>query len=688
LRPGSLARLLAPRSVAVVGATERPDAYGSEALLNLGRFGFPGTVYAVNPGRDSVHRVPCHASLSALPEAPDAVIVAIPAEDAAAVVEEAGALGCGGAVVFAAGFAEARDGAGRQAALAAAAARHDLPVCGPNGNGIVSLAARAPLWGDMVAPVEAGAVALVSQSGNLAVNALGSRRGLRLHTVVSCGNQAVLGAADYVTALAGDDGVRSIALYLEDDGDGASWCDAFERCARAGVGVTVLKAGSSAAGAAAAQAHTGAVAGDQRLFRAFVEECGAVWATDPDELLETAKALAAGRRARRPGVAVMTCSGGDASVTADLAAGLGLALPPLAEATAAALAETLPAAATPQNPLDYTSLLWGDPEPIAALVRGLAGDPQVGQVLVLYDYPTTLEGAAADSWTAVLDGVRAGAAQTKTPVSVASTLPELCDDATAAGLQRDGIPASAGLRAGLLAAAALAAPGGDAERIREIAGALTPRRTGNGGRWLSEAATKALCAGAGMLVPAGRVAASPDDAVAAWRELAGPVAIKLSGTEVRHKSDAGGVALAIDDEDAVRASATDMGGDVLVERMAPAGAELLVAARADGIVPVLVVGLGGMWTEVLDDVAVIPLPADAERVERALLALKAAPLLTGARGGPRLDIGAAARTAAVAGRLLIEQRLDLIELNPVIVHEREATVVDALAYAAQGGSTG
>jgi hypothetical protein len=122
--------------------------------------------------------------------------------------------------------------------------------------------------------------------------------------------------------------------------------------------------------------------------------------------------------------------------------------------------------------------------------------------------------------------------------------------------------------------------------------------------------------------------------------------------------------------------------------MAPAGAELLVAARADGIVPVLVVGLGGMWTEALDDVAVIPLPADAERVERALLALKAAPLLTGARGGPRLDIGAAARTAAVAGRLLIEQRLDLIELNPVIVHEREATVVDALAYAAQGGSTG
>ena len=242
-----LDRLLRPGSIAVVGATERPASYGGEALLNLGRFGYPGRVYAVNPARDRVHGIACHPALADLPEAPDAVVIAIPAAAAPEVVEAAGELGCGGAVVFAAGFAEARDGAALQAQLAAAAHRHALPVCGPNGNGIVCLPERVALWGDMVAPRDPGHVALISQSGNVAVNALASRRGLLLHTVVSCGNQAVLGAEDYLDALAQADGVRSVALYLEDDGDGPRWCAALARCADAGVGVAVLKAGASRA---------------------------------------------------------------------------------------------------------------------------------------------------------------------------------------------------------------------------------------------------------------------------------------------------------------------------------------------------------------------------------------------------------------------------------------------------------
>ena len=159
------------------------------------------------------------------------------------------------------------------------------------------------LWGDMVSAREAGPVALISQSGNVAVNALASRRGLRLHTVVSCGNQAVLEAADWLDAIAELDGVRSVALYLEADGDGERWCSALERCAHAGIGVAVLKAGASRAGAAAAQAHTGAVAGDQRVFRALVEDAGAAWASDPHELLELAKALAVTGSRRRPGAA-------------------------------------------------------------------------------------------------------------------------------------------------------------------------------------------------------------------------------------------------------------------------------------------------------------------------------------------------------------------------------------------------
>ncbi len=436
--------MLSPASIAVVGASERPGSYGGEALLNLARLGYPGRTFAVNPGRAVVHGVRSYPALEDLPEAPDAVVVAIPAGDAPDVVARASAMGCGGAVVFAAGFAEAREGE-LQAALTLAA--DGLPVCGPNGNGIVSLPDRVALWGDTIEPREAGPVALISQSGNVAVNALASRRGLGLHTVVSCGNQAVLGAADFLEALVERDGVRSVALYLEADGDGAQWCAVLERCAAAGIGVAVLKAGRSRAGAAAAEAHTGALAGDQRVFRALFEEMGALWAEDPHDLLEMAKALAMRRRretvggrgeavgggvlAVPRGVAVMTCSGGDSAVAADLAAELGVHLPALAPATIARLEAVLPAAATAANPLDYTSLLWDEPDKLQALIAALADDPGVGRVLVLYD-----EAGAGDesgSWAAVLEAVREAAKTAD--VTVASTLPELVSDGAIAGLR-------------------------------------------------------------------------------------------------------------------------------------------------------------------------------------------------------------------------------------------------------------
>jgi acyl-CoA synthetase (NDP forming) len=686
-----LTRLLAPRSVAVVGATERPGAYGSEALLNLRRVGFPGRVYAVNPGRTRVHGVACHAALADLPEAPDAVVVAIPAAGAPAVVEQVGALGGGGAVVFAAGFGEAQAGVALQDQLVAAARRHELPVCGPNGNGLVALPHRVALWGDMVTAAEAGPVALVSQSGNVAVNALASRRGLRLHTVVSSGNEAVVSAADWVRALAGADGVRAIALYLEAEGDGAAWCDALERCARNGVGVAVLKAGRSGAGAAAAQAHTGAVAGDGRVFRAFVEECGAAWARDPHELLELAKtlAVAGGRRGGPRGVAVMTCSGGDAAVAGDLAADLGVPLPALTPPTAAALRAALPAAATAQNPLDYTALMWDAPADLEPLVGALAADPEVGRVLVLFDEPAGLDGAAGATWGAVRAAVHAAGAHAPVPVLLASTLPELLPDGAAAALLAAGLPAVAGLPAGLRCAAALADPPPDPARIAALAGAARARdrpplaeRDG----WLAEHEVKRLLRAAGLPVTDGRIVHGEDGAVAALAEFGGPVALKLSHPGLRHKSERGALVLDVADATAARAGARHLRAlpesdeaALLVERMAPPGVELLVGARADAAVPVLALGLGGVWTEALDDVALVPLPAAPARVERALRSLRGAALLVGGRGREAVDVAAAACVASAAGTVLLEHGLELLELNPLVVHPRGATIVDALA---------
>ncbi|HEY2636823.1 MAG TPA: CoA-binding protein, partial [Solirubrobacteraceae bacterium] len=243
-----LERLMRPASVAVVGATDRPGSYAAETLVNLELIGFPGPVYGVNPRRTEVMGRPCVPGVADLPEAVDAVVVAIPAAGVAVAIEQAGARGCGGAVVFSAGFGEVESGRAHQEDLVAAARRHRLPVCGPNCNGIVSPDARTALWGDAFSVPEAGAVALVSQSGNVAVNALATRRGLRFHTVIASGNQAVLDAADYLEYLAGEDGVGAVALYLEDDG-GPGLVDGLAACADARVPVVGLKVGHSAAGA-------------------------------------------------------------------------------------------------------------------------------------------------------------------------------------------------------------------------------------------------------------------------------------------------------------------------------------------------------------------------------------------------------------------------------------------------------
>jgi acetyl-CoA synthetase len=674
-----LTRLFRPASIAVVGASERPGSYSSQTLENLDAIGYEGAVYGVNPKRTEAHGKPCFPSVSDLPEPVDALVVAIPAAAVADVVEEAGRTGCGGAVVFSAGFAEVAEGREYQAALVEAAGKHGLPVCGPNGNGIVALRSRAALWGDALRPLEAGHVALVSQSGNVAVNALATRRGLHFHSVVSCGNQAVLSAADYIEFLAGEEDVRSIALYLEDDGDGARLCEALAACAERGIRVAVLKVGTSEAGQTAAAAHTGALAGDQRVFRALVEEAGAVWASDVHELLELAKALAV-PSAVRPGgrLAILTCSGGDSSLGADEASRLGIELPAFAPATRERLAEQLPVAATIANPLDYTAMIWGDAPALTELVRTVGEDPSIDRVLVFYDQPADLEGAVEASWSAVREGIMAGAERSPVPTMVASTLPELLDDAAAWRFAEAGVPAVAGIHAGLVCASALGAPAGDPARLRQIAAACSAPREPGG--WLSEHDSKELLREHGVTVVEGELAHDEEQSLEAFTRLGGRVALKLTGPDIQHKSELHAIEIDLRTADDVRAAyrrLAAMVGDVLVERMADPGPELLVAARRDAVVPALVVAFGGVWTELLDDVAIVPLPAGPGRIEQAIRSLRAAPLLTGGRGRTPLDIGAAARLAHATGEALLALDAELIELNPVLVHEQGAVAVDA-----------
>jgi acetyl-CoA synthetase len=679
--------LLEPRSIAVVGATDRDDSYAGNVLRNLARAGFAGPVWGVNPRREEVLGRPCVASVGDLPEPVDAVVVAIPAAGVPDVVAEIGARGCGGAVVLSAGFGEIESGRELERRLREAALEARLPVCGPNGNGLIAVGHRASMWGDSAEPLDAGRVAMISQSGNVAVNAIGSRRGISWHTVVSTGNQAVLDASDWLEAVCERDGVGSVALFLESDGDGPRLAQALARAAERGVGVAVLKVGTSERGAGAAAAHTGALAGDQRVFRALVEEAGGAWAGDPHELLELARVLAEPRA--RPSatgaLAVLTCSGGDSGIAADEAERLGVELATLGPETAERLEPLLPEAATVGNPLDYTAVIWGDTERLRRIIVAVGADPAVDQLLCVYDHPEGLSPESDASWTAVRAGIVAGAIEAEAAGIVASTLPDLIDDTASRELAAGGVPAVPGLRTALLCARTLRQAPGDPARLREIA--ATARATGrpDGRRWIAEAEAKELLRAGGIAVPPGRVAVDADDAITVANEVGWPVALKLSAPSLLHKSELGALVLALGDEDEVRAADARLrslavdGASVLVERMTPAAAEVFVAASTDGVVPALVIGLGGIWAEAFDEVAIVPLPASVERIERALRGLRAAPLLTGARGTAAVDLTALAALAARAGELALDRGLALLELNPVAADADGAVALDALA---------
>jgi acetate---CoA ligase (ADP-forming) len=733
------APLLHPRSVAVVGANERAGSYGDVIFRNLAAAGFEGAVWGVNPKRNEVHGRPCVPRVADLPEPVDAVVVAIPAAACPAVIVEAGERGCGGAIVLAAGFGETAAGRPLEAELKEAAARAAIPVCGPNGNGVVSVAARAPLWGDSVERLSPGPVAVITQSGNFGVNALGSDRGIGFHTVVSTGNGAVLEPSDWLEALAATEGVGSIALMLESDGDGARLAGALADCAERGIGVAVLKVGSSEGGTRAAGAHTGALAGDQRVFAALLEEAGAAQASEPGELLELARALAqpAARPARRGpapggtaapssgggpavgagttssggGLAILTCSGGDSGVAADLAAARGLELPELSPPTRERLAAVLPSAATVANPLDYTSMLWDDPVALEEVAAAVSSDPAIDQLLLLFDQPRGLDPEVAEGWESVRRALLAGAARGDAATILGSTLPELLDPAGAAELAAEGrVAAAAGLGAAIACAAALHTPAADPARLREIAAAaesgltaptlVTQRvtsvdesdRTDPGDpldAQLGEAEAKQLLADGGLDVPTGAIAVDVAGAVDGARTVGLPVALKLSSPALLHKTEAGALALDLRSEEEVRDAAARLlalpeaaGATLLVERMAGDGVELIFAVRRDGVVPALLVGGGGIWAEALDDVALVPLPAAPERVERALRGLRVAPLLTGRRGGPAVDLDAAARFGSRLGELTLEHDLDLLEVNPALVSPHGCVALDAVAIRA------
>ena len=386
-RRHNLKRLLEPKHIAVIGGVEAGNAVQSSRAL-----GFDGPIWAVNPERTALGGVPCFPSVDDLPEAPDAVFLAIPRTAAVETVRKLRDRGAGGVVGYTAGFRElGGEGADLEAALVEAAG--DLALVGPNCFGTLNFVVGAALW-----PYDFGGgrvergVAIISQSGMLTSNVTMNRRSLPIAHVIGAGNQSVLGIEDYLDVLVDDPAITAVGLYIEQLRDIAGFCGAALRALETGMPIVAIKAGASDIAANLTVTHTGSLSGSDDAYRALFDRLGVIRVSSPVQMMETLKMLTLGGVPKGRRVAGFTASGGDAALLADYAEGHGLTFAPPSGEGAAALKSLLPEIATVSNPLDYTTPLWGNIDAVEAVVLTVLKDGH-DAALMVQDYPAVVADA-------------------------------------------------------------------------------------------------------------------------------------------------------------------------------------------------------------------------------------------------------------------------------------------------------
>lgn len=686
-------RLLAPRHIAFVGGAD-----AIVAITEARRRGFAGQFWPVNPRRAELAGIPCFASLDDLPEAPDAVFLAIPAAGVVAAVAALSHMGAGGVVCYSAGFKEAgADGAAAEAALRRAAG--DMALIGPNCYGVINYLDRAALW-----PFAHGGecpgygAAIITQSGMLSSDITMSQRSLPLSYMISAGNQAVLGIEDFIAALTSRPGVRAIGVHIEGLRDVAG----FERAALAalvaGIPIVALKTGSSAIGAALTVSHTGSLSGENELFQAMFRRLGIISVTSPAQMLETLKYLCVAGAPAGARLAGFTCSGGGATMLADHAETIALQFPAFAAGDRAALTGLLPDIATVSNPLDYTTPIWGQPEHTGPVFARAMQRGDIDAAMLVQDYPAPgLDDTQVYYRNDALAFADAAAAR-GIPAAICSTLPENLDAETRALLIERGVAPMQGIHEALNAVR-------DAAQWSQARGRilaappepLRPRGAMPAPVAIDEAEGKAWLAGLGMPVPEGAVA-HVADAPARAATLGFPVAIKMMSPLLQHKTEAGAVALGLESAEAVRDAVARMRAAVqahdpgalsdrfLIERMQPPPlAELIVSIRSDAHFGMaMTIGSGGILVELIGDAATVLLPASRAEIAAALGAIRVTRLLRGFRGRPAADLDRLAGALHRLGEAVLA-RADTVcevEINPLFVYPDRVVAVDVLLHQA------
>jgi acetyltransferase len=702
-------RIMDPDAVAVVGASTDETKRGYQAIETLQEGGYDGDIYPVNPSADEIRGLRVYPTVSAIPGRVDLALIVTPAAVVPSVLEDCEGTDLAGAVVVAVGFGEmGAEGQSLEDEIVSLAREQGIRLIGPNTSGMINVHRGLNLVGTDTVPE--GGLALLCQSGNMAISLFteaATRDGVGFSHYVGVGNEADLRFHEYLPYLDADPETDAIVCYVEGLTDGR----AFLRQAREVVTetpVVVLKSGRSAVGKRSASSHTGSLAGDAAVTASVLEQAGVVSVDRSDELLNVANALSSLPRADGSNVGVLADGGGHATLAADALVERGLSVPRLDESTQDRLREVLPDAASVVNPVDVAGGTDEDQSVFVDCAAAILADPNVDALLLtglFGGYGIRFAEQYTDVEVAAATGLADLAADHRTPIVVQSAY-EGFDTPPHSVLRERRIPVLESLD---VASAILEAVSTYGARTRALPASSDFRldrgpapdpigdATPDGRSQLSELESKRVLVASGLPVAPFEFATSPDDAASAAADFGGPVALKVVTPDIVHKSDAGGVALDVDP-----ARADDVYDDllaavsefdptasldgVLVSPMREAGVELIVGVVDDPqFGPVVMCGLGGVFVEVLEDVAFRALPLTEADARAMLDDIDAQELLDGVRGSPPVDRDAVVDLLVDVSRF-VEAHPSVLELdlNPVFAGAAGVEIVDAAITVTEG----
>ena len=680
-----------PRSVVLVGATDKSE-WSRLIHGNFARMGYVGEVFLVNKRGAAAHGRDAATSCTDLPEVPDLAYIFVPTDAVGDAVADVAAAGIRNALILSSGYAETgATGEAEQSELVDRARAGGLRLLGPNSLGFINYVDAIPV---SPFPVEAGwftgHLAIVSQSGatTQVIAAFAQQQGIGLSYAIATGNEADIDTAQVIDHLVDDPATRVIAVFIETIKDPAAFRAAARKAVAAGKPLVALKVGRTELATKLAQAHTGSVTGDDRVFDAVCAQYNVIRVASIEELVTTAGVLV------HTGIiagdlAIISISGGACEVIADAADIHGLALPAFSPATVSALGGIISSYGAIFNPLDVTGAAVRDPSMFEAILKVLGRDPAIGLTACVYDLPR-------DSHDIInrdaLAAIGAGLSAARIPGFIVNQALRPVSAASLALMTELGIPAVVG---GIdLAVRAFAA----ASRWSKLARVLPTDRTVavtpfSGDRPESEQGGLGYLRSQGVPTVPYACATTADEAVAAWRSTGEAVVVKIASPDIQHKSDIGGVRLNLDDEAAIRTAFAEIIGKAraafpdaridgcLVMPMRKGGIELFVGTARSAWGPVIAAGLGGIWIEALADTSLRLLPITDADARAMLDELRGRTILAGYRGAQPADLDAVAAAIRAIGDAALALGPDLVslEINPLLVNGKMVEALDALA---------